>query len=463
MEINIEKYKNEIIRELQHVVQIKTVLDTPVDKGPFGKGNKECLEYVLSLCQRLGFKVKNLDGYCGYAEVGEGDELVGIIGHLDVVPEGDGWLYPPYSGEIVNNEIYGRGTIDDKGPVIISIYAIKALMDSGFKFNKRVRLIFGCNEESGSLCMEHYLKVDEPISYGVSPDASFPVIFAEKTINNISINGTVFNSGNIKLIYLDAGIVINAVPDKCSFKLECLCPKCQEKAMNEINSFFENNHLKFEFIKNNNELLYTVYGKAAHGSTPHLGLNAGSYAILALNGIVENKFIDFYNKCIGIEVNGQKLGCYAEDEYGPIAVNVGMIHYENDTFEIKINSRLPFNITTKIMLQKIEETIKPYEVSLTLLSTSNGFKIDPNSTMIKTLVQSYQDVTKDYQSQPICCAGGTYAREFKNCVAFGPEMEGYGEMIIHQPNERITFEAIEAIFKIYFQAYKNLITKVTFK
>ena len=140
-----------------------------------------------------------------------------------------------------------------------------------------------------------------------------------------------------------------------------------------------------------------------------------------------------------------------------------MIHYENDTFEIKINSRLPFNITTKIMLQKIEETIKPYEVSLTLLSTSNGFKIDPNSTMIKTLVQSYQDVTKDYQSQPICCAGGTYAREFKNCVAFGPEMEGYGEMIIHQPNERITFEAIEAIFKIYFQAYKNLITKVTFK
>lgn len=121
----------------------------------------------------------NLDGYCGYAEIGEGKDIVGIIGHLDVVPEGDGWKHPAYSGELVNNEIWGRGTIDDKGPIIISMYAIKALMDEGFKFNKRVRVIFGCNEETNSYCMEHYLKVEEPITYGVTPDSDFPVIFAE--------------------------------------------------------------------------------------------------------------------------------------------------------------------------------------------------------------------------------------------------------------------------------------------
>lgn len=461
--VDLKKYTNDIIKTLQELVQIKTVLDTSVPNGPFGQGNKECLEKTLSICQKLGFKVVNLDGYCGYAEIGEGEELVGIIGHLDVVPEGEGWQYPPYSGALINDEIWGRGTIDDKGPVVISIYAIKALMDSGFKFNKRVRLIFGCNEESGSLCMEHYLKVAEPISYGVSPDASFPVIFAEKTINNISLKGKASNNGNIALTYLDAGIVINAVPDKCVFKLTYKCNNCKEKAINSIASVLNENHIKFDFVDKNNELTYTVYGKAAHGSTPHLGLNAGSYAILALKDVSENEFIKFYNECLGTSVNGEKLGCFIEDEYGPIAVNVGLIHYENEEYEIKINSRLPFNTTTEKMVQQINKVIEPYNVTLTLLSTSNGFKIDPNSIMIKSLVEAYQEVTKDYQSKPICCAGGTYAREFKNCVAFGPEMEGYGEMIIHQPNERIKISAIETIMEIYYKAYKSLIEKVTFK
>ena len=212
-------YVKEIIKSLQEIIQIKTVQDTPVPGGPFGKGNKECLEKVLSLCKDLGFKTKNLDGYCGYAEIGQGDEIVGIIGHLDVVPEGDGWKYPPYSATIVDGEMWGRGTWDDKGPTMISIYAIKALMDSGMKFNKRVRLIFACNEESGSKCVEHYIEVEEPISYGVSPDSAFPVIFGEKTINNILIEGKSINNSDIVLEYLDAGIVINAVPDICKYRL----------------------------------------------------------------------------------------------------------------------------------------------------------------------------------------------------------------------------------------------------
>ena len=183
--MDLKKYYPQLIQTIQNAVRIKTVLDAPVPRGPFGQGNKDCLEYVLSVAQDLGFRTVNLDGYCGYAEVGEGDELVGIVGHLDVVPEGDGWKYPPYSGALEEGAIWGRGAIDDKGPAIISLFAIKALMDDGFKFNKRVRVIFGSNEETGSLCMEHYLKVDEPISYGVSPDSEFPVIFAEKSINSI--------------------------------------------------------------------------------------------------------------------------------------------------------------------------------------------------------------------------------------------------------------------------------------
>ena len=312
--MDLSKYTNDIVKNIQELVQIKTVLDTPVEGGPFGQGNKECLEKTLKLCESLGFKVKNLDGYCGYAEIGEGEELVGIIGHLDVVPEGEGWKYPPYSGKIVDEEIWGRGTWDDKGPTVISIYAIKALMDSGFKFNKRVRLIFGCNEESGSLCMEHYLKVDEPISYGVSPDAAFPVIFAEKTINNIEIKGEAKQTGNVKLISLHAGIVINAVPDKCVFKLSYGCENCKNSTIDRLDVFFKANNIKYEVEDNENNLIYIVYGKAAHGSIPHLGINAASYAIVALSNVLENSFINFYTKYINLDVHGERLGCFAEDE-----------------------------------------------------------------------------------------------------------------------------------------------------
>ena len=459
----VEKYLSEIIETIQKSVQIKTVLDTPVEGGPFGQGNKECLEYVLSVAEKLGFRTVNLDGYCGYAEIGEGEEIVGIIGHLDVVPEGDGWQYPPYSGELVDDEIWGRGTIDDKGPIIISLYAVKALMDEGLKFDKRVRVIFGCNEETGSKCMEHYLEVDEPISYGVTPDSNFPVIFAERTINNIFLSGKAESKGKVILDKLNGGIVINAVPDKCEFTLKSKgfgSLKRLVKAMAEISNKLEEKGIEFSSSCKSSLFAsradYVVRGKAAHGSVPHNGVNAISYAIDAMNGVVDDEFVEFYNRAIGTTYNGEKLGCYAEDEYGKIAVNVGLCSYENGEFEVRINSRLPFTTDTPTMVDQIKNTIGD-KAKVDLKSTADGFKMDENSKMIKALMKAYSEVTGDTESKPICSAGGTYAREFKNCVAFGPEMNGFGEMIIHEPNERISLKAIEAIFDIYFKAYRDLV------
>ena len=456
----IKKYLPDIIETISKAVQIKTVLDTPVEGGPFGQGNKDCLEYVLSVADKLGFRTVNLDGYCGYAEIGEGDEIVGIIGHLDVVPEGDGWKVPAYSGALVDDEIWGRGTIDDKGPTIISMYVIKALMDEGMKFDRRVRIIFGCNEETGSRCMEHYLEVDEPITYGVTPDSNFPVIFAEKSINNIFLSGSAEGRGRVRLTYFDGGIVINAVPDVCKFTLnaEGMLGKVEmNKAIVKISKKLDSNHIKFNCESQDDWAKFVVYGKAAHGSVPQHGVNAVSYALDGMDGIIDDDFVVFYNKCIGTCVHGEKLGCFAEDEYGKIAVNIGLCHYENGKFEVRINSRLPFNTNSQKMVDEIKSTVGD-SVKVDLKSSSQGFKMDKDSKMIKALMNAYATVTGDYESQPICSAGGTYAREFSNCVAFGPEMDGYGEMIIHEPNERISLRAIEAIFNIYHQAYRDLIS-----
>lgn len=455
-----EKYLPEIIETISKSVQIKTVLDTAVPGGPFGQGNKDCLEYVLSVAEKLGFRTVNLDGYCGYAEIGEGEEIVGIIGHLDVVPEGEGWKVPAYSGALVDDEIWGRGTIDDKGPIIIALYVVKALMVKGFAFGKRVRVIFGCNEETGSKCMEHYLEVDEPISYGVTPDSNFPVIFAEKSINNIFLSGEGRSHGKVKLTYLDGGIVINAVPDLCTFTLETegIIGKIQLcKAINAISNRLSKNNIKFSCESKCGKAVFAVHGKAAHGSVPHHGVNAVSYAIDGMCGVVDDDFVKFYNTAIGTCVHGEKLGCFAEDEYGKIAVNVGLCHYENGKFEVRVNSRLPFNTNSEKMVEEIKATVGD-SVKVDLKSSSTGFKVDKDSPMIKALMNAYATVTGDYESQPICSAGGTYAREFTNCVAFGPEMKGYGEMIIHEPNERISLKAIEAIFNIYLKAFEDLIS-----
>lgn len=458
----MEKYYPQMIEVIQKAVQFNTVLAPAVEGGPFGQGNKDCLEYVLSVAKDLGFRTVNLDGYCGYAEIGEGEEIVGIIGHLDVVPEGDGWKYPPYSGIIAEDAIWGRGTIDDKGPIIISLFKIKALMDEGHTFNKRVRVIFGCNEETGSLCMEHYLKVDEPISYGVSPDANFPVIFAEKTINNIEINGTSKDGKGAKLISLDGGIVINAVPDICKMIIDANGENAHE-ILQAIQRKLDANSIAHDSTIEGNLISVTAHGKSAHGSVPQEGINAISYAIQSLDGIIDNDFVDLYNTYISTCIHGEKLGCFKEDEYGKIAVNIGLCHYENGEFSIKINSRLPFNYDSNTMFNDIQSTLKGANCAkVTLLSDSQGFVVDKQSQMIQLLTKAYRDVTGD-ATEPICCAGGTYAREFKNCVAFGPEMEGYGEMIIHQPNERLSLKALDAIAKIYHNAYLDLITKVSFK
>ena len=177
-------YKDEIVKGIQGAVQIKSVQEPAKEGKPFGDGPAAALQYFLDLGAKLGFKVENFDNYAGTIDFGEGEEVVGILGHVDVVPEGDGWIYPPYSGTIADGKIFGRGTLDDKGPSMICLYAMKAIMDSGVKLNRKVRMIIGANEETGSLCMEHYfntLKMPQP-TMAFTPDSSFPVTFAEKGI-----------------------------------------------------------------------------------------------------------------------------------------------------------------------------------------------------------------------------------------------------------------------------------------
>ena len=201
----------EMLENLSRLVKYDSQLGKALPGMPFGQGPADCLAEGLSIAEELGFSVKNLDNYCGYAEMGQGREIIGIAAHLDVVPAGEGWDTDPFTMVRKGDRVYGRGVTDDKGAVIAGLYAMDLVRKSGVPLRKRVRLLMGCNEETGSKCMEHYNEVEEPITAGFTPDGYFPGIFGEK-----GGCGMLVTSKKTGILSMNGGFVSNAVCNRCT-------------------------------------------------------------------------------------------------------------------------------------------------------------------------------------------------------------------------------------------------------
>lgn len=243
-DLKVEQYKESMVHNICDLIKIPSVsIESGNPTIPFGDDCKKVLDYILELGQKLGFRTKNVDNYCGYIEFGQGDELLGIIGHLDVVPGGDGWtICNPFEPKIVDNKIYGRGAIDDKGPVIASLYAMKIVMDT-CKVNKRIRLILGLNEEKSWKCIEYYKSHEEHPTLGFSPDADFPCIYAEKGLLSVFLESSLIDNSNITIENIDCkNNAINVVPKYCEVSLKIHNVEINEfvnyvKEVSELNNY----------------------------------------------------------------------------------------------------------------------------------------------------------------------------------------------------------------------------------
>ena len=445
--------KQNIINTLCELIKFNSVSTETNDLTmPFGKECKNVLDYTLNLAESQGFRTKNLDGYCGYIEFGEGDEMVGIIGHLDVVPanENDGWTTPPFVPEIRDNKIYGRGAIDDKGPVTASLYAMKAVLDSGVKLNKRVRLILGLNEEKNWKCINHYKEIgEESPTIGFSPDAEFPTIYAEKGILSIRLSRP-FSFENMEILEIDCNNnAINVVPKYCSITLKF---KSQE---NKI--LFENNDkISIENI-DDNTVKITATGISAHAAHPNLGDNAITTLLKYLNKYLKNNYITKLSDLGIFEITSPKFLSEKpiEDESGILTSNVGFLDYKNGNLEIGLNLRVPVNTH----LSQIEEkymNLKEIFSNLTVEFPGEQppIYIPKNSYLVKTLTEIFNEKT-GLNEEPIAIGGGTYARAFPNVVAFGANMPGHVDLC-HQVDEYIYIDTLIDSAKIYAEAIYRL-------
>lgn len=457
----IDSYREDIIKSTQEIVRIKSVEGEKKPNMPFGEGVYLALDYALKLAKDMGFKIKNLDNYAGHAEMGEGDETVGILVHLDVVPEGDGWTYPPFGGEIHEGKIYGRGTIDNKGPAIACLYAMKALKEAGVDLNRKIRIIFGTNEESGWECVKYYFQHEKAPDMAFTPDAEFPVIHGEKGILVFDLVKKIKWDQEEKFVLKDlkGGNAPNMVPDFCEAVIETEdVSQIEEK----FNSFVENTKYPLYMKKDKNIITISAEGISAHGSTPEKGKNAITYLMAFLGKIFGKssdigEFIRVYNERIAFKHHGESIGAAFEDDIsGKLNFNPGMIRLEDDEIRLTINIRYPIKSTAQEVYEGIRNNLKDTGIELIEGKSDNKpLYVPKDSELVKKLMKVYREQTKDVESEPITIGGGTYARALQNAVAFGPVFPGQ-EDVVHQKDEYISIEHLMKITKIYAHALYEL-------
>lgn len=454
--------KDEMFKSASEIIRFKSVQGVPESDAPFGIEVKKALEYALNIGEKYGFKTRNVDNYAGHVEFGESGNLFGVLGHLDVVPEGQGWSVSPYDGVIKDGYLWGRGAIDDKGPTIAALFALIAVKKIGVEpKDNRVRLIFGTNEETGWEGLKHYFKREEMPNWGVTPDADFPIINAEKGIVNFKISASLKNAssnGNIVLTSLEGGEASNMVASHAKAILKSKEESVGKfvkdfKKINFIKSFKPFNGARMEVKLEGDELIVESFGKSAHGAKPDEGTNAISALLELLSNLnlgnrETDKFLKKLKEKIGYETDGKSLGISGNDDIsGKLTVNLGTIKVNEEKIEAVINIRYPIFFNVDMIETQIKEALNGMNVERQ--HHQKPLYVSPDSELVKVLSEVYEDVTKQ-RAYLIAIGGGTYARAIPNAAAFGPLFPGREETE-HQPNERISLDDLLMNARIYAQ------------
>lgn len=456
----IEKYRDRIIEKTQEIIRIRSVIEEPMAGKPFGEGIDKALKFCLNLGEEEGLNSLNIDGFAGFLEVGQGEKMAGILCHVDVVPEGTGWSFPPYNGDIHKGKLFGRGSIDNKGPAIASLFALKAIKESGLPVQKRGRLILGTDEESGAKCIQHYLKKEEPPICGFSPDAEFPGIFAEKGIIRFKMiqKFSKEKEGDLILKNITGGTRANVVPEfaECNFEIgQNGLPKAKEMVENFPNT------KGIECLIRGNHLIIKSQGTSAHASLPEEGENAIGklFKILAKIDFSPRdafNFVSFLSEKIGIETNGDSLGIKISDEVsGKLTLNLGVADFDENMGQVQLDIRYPVSFYEDKIMGIIRKQTSKRKILIADKKHKAPVYVDKESKLIKTLQSVYSEMTgEDATFKAI--GGGTYCRYLDNTVAFGPVFPGQKELA-HQKDEFISIEDLILITKIYAQALYLLI------
>ena len=451
-------HKEDLLKDLFELLSVRSILGTDItEETPFGSGPREALDLILSFGERDGYKTKLVENKAGHIEVGQGEELFGILGHVDVVPvvEVD-WTSHPFKPEIRDGKIFARGSLDDKGPTMAAYYAVKLLDKLGVKWNKRVRVIIGSDEETGFRCVEAYFKHEEQPASGFTPDAMFPLVYAEKARATFDHKlKFVVEDGNYnyKLVKFNGGQVLNMVIASAKAELVGEVSDIKEKFEN----FLALEKLDGE-VTVEDTIKLTLKGKAAHGSTPQYGVNGATKLaeFLSTLGLDNNgkNFVDYIVEKLANDPFGEKLGIdYSDNEMGEATYNYGIIDYDllKKVGIVSTDCRHPmkFDLVARLNGVKVDN------IDIEVTSTKEAHYVPKDDELVTTLMDVYRKHTGDTKNDAFVLGGGTYARCLKKGVAFGllfPDKED----TMHQANEYLEVEDLLLATAIYAEGIYKL-------
>lgn len=441
----ILEHREDIIKDLQGCIAVRSLKSEAKEGAPFGDKIKECLDYTLGVAENLGFETADHQGYFGCINYGHGDETLGILLHLDIVPEGTGWDVDPYNAPVVDGKIYGRGTLDDKGPAIAALYALKAVDECGVQLKRKVRIILGCDEESGMECMK-YFKENQPLpDLSISPDGEYPLTNSEKSIAHATFEKK-FASG----ITFHAGEVANVVPGEAvatvPMPMEVVQPIAQKFALTSPCGIVVTAQGASSQIK--------ILGTLCHASMPEDGLNAiqGMLAFLKLLPLAaeDSAAVKSMEDSFKMEYYGQSIGLDKADESGRLTLNMGVIRWDGEGFTLTFDLRCPTSLPEEEIKEALCNAMKKAGAELKSFMYKPGYCLPDDSEIVTKLLKVFKLRTgKDMPPKRI--GGGTYARTLPNAVSFGPE--GYMcESSAHMANEFISIEQLMFNTKILADA-----------
>ena len=451
-------HKEDLLKDLFELLSVRSILGTDItEETPFGSGPREALDLILSFGERDGYKTKLVENKAGHIEVGQGDELFGILGHVDVVPvvEAD-WTSHPFKPEIRDGKIFARGSLDDKGPTMAAYYAVKLLDKLGVKWNKRVRVIIGSDEETGFRCVEAYFKHEEQPASGFTPDAMFPLVYAEKaraTFDHKLKFLVEDGNYNYKLVKFNGGQVLNMVIASAKAELVGEVSDIKEKFEN----FLAQEKLDGE-VTVEDTIKLTLKGKAAHGSTPQYGINGATKLaeFLSTLGLDNNgkNFVNYIVEKLANDPFGEKLGIdYSDNEMGEATYNYGILDYdlEKKVGIVSTDCRHPmkFDLVARLNGVKVDN------IDIEVTSTKEAHYVPKDDELVTTLMDVYRKHTGDTKNDAFVLGGGTYARCLKKGVAFGLLFPGK-EDTMHQANEYLEVEDLLLATAIYAEGIYKL-------
>ena len=452
----LRAHEQELLEDTLKMLRIPSLEGDAEPNAPFGKENREALDLALDLSESFGMKTTDLEGYIGYADFGSGDRLVMSLGHLDVVPVGPGWKHNPFGAEIENGIIYCRGAVDDKGPTMASLYAMRAIKECCPDIDVRFRQVFGCNEESGFGCVARYMQTEEPPTFGVAPDSGWPLYHCEKGIANLEVSVSLI-TGDLELISVDGGQRPNIVIDDCAAKVR-VSPSARAGIEEKLADNWDRN---VTFSWEGDELGIFAIGKAAHGSQPFLGDSAAIRVFRFLNEISPLSTSGFYSELLELtHIGGAGLGIAGADEAsGDLTCNLGIVTTVDGHLNLLFNIRYPATWNGVELESKckahLAELKSGFQLKVTRDSPSLYFPLD--HPMVKAIVDVYYEETGELK-KPGVTGGGTYARAIPNTVSIGTCWEGDGRA--HETDECYKVEHLFKASRIYAHILYRLATLV---